>query len=43
MMLFVGSEPYTELENNSNVGFKIIDAININLNFQNKNQNLKDY
>ena len=43
MLLFVGlGNPTPDSENNRhNVGFKIIDSINKNLVFQNKNQNLR--
>ena len=45
MLLFVGlGNPTPDSENNRhNVGFKIIDAINKNSAYQNKNQNLKVY
>ena len=44
MLLFVGlGNPTPDSENNRhNVGFKIIDSINKNLDYQNKNPNLKD-
>jgi peptidyl-tRNA hydrolase len=44
MLLFVGlGNPTPDSENNRhNVGFKIIDAINKNLDYQNKNLNLRD-
>ena len=45
MLLFVElGNPTPDSENNRhNIGFKIIDAINKNLDFQNKNQNLRVY
>ena len=45
MLLFVGlGNPTPDSENNRhNIGFKIIDAINKSLDYQNKNQNLKVY
>ena len=45
MLLLVGlGNPTPDSENNRhNIGFKIIDAINKNLDFQNKSQSLKDF
>ena len=45
MILFVGlGNPTPDSQNNRhNIGFKIIDAINQNLGYQNKNLNLKVY
>ena len=45
MLLFVGlGNPTPDSENNRhNVGFKIIDALNKKLVYQNKNPNLRDY
>ena len=45
MLLLVGlGNPGPNRENNRrNIGYKIIDAINSHLNFQNKNQNLKGF
>ena len=45
MILFVGlGNPSPDNEDNRhNIGFKIIDAINQNLTYQNRNQNLKVY
>ena len=44
MILFVGlGNPTPDSENNRhNIGFKMIDSINKEFNFLNKNQNLKD-
>ena len=43
MLLLVGLGNPTPNSNNNrhNIGFKVVDAINQNLAFQNKNQNLK--
>ena len=43
MLLFVGlGNPTPDSKNNRhNVGFKIIDLLTKNLDFQNKNQNLR--
>ena len=45
MLLLVGlGNPGSDYTNTRhNIGFKIIDAINSHLNFQNRNQNLKGY
>ena len=45
MLLFVGlGNPTPNSQNNRhNIGFQIIDAITVNLDYPNKNQNLKVY
>ena len=43
LLVGLGNPTPNSQDNRHNIGFKIIDAINKNLAFQNKNQNLKVY